>query len=489
MESDTAETREAPGAVLAEHQRVGPVLFFRGHDGVRLHLMALMAVSADDASLEVAAGSDAVEPVLLYQSSGICVHGYSFSLPADEGGTYTVNGDEYFVAGIPDGDVRLAYVACNGLEQGDRERDLDERNVLWKRLAEQHRSVPFHLLLHGGDQLYADEMLDVHASVRSWANGGPDDGEEVAFVSALLRELLLRRYLELYSQRDPAWLLARVPSLCMWDDHDICDGWGSLPARQLDAAIGQAVFRVAREMFMVFQLGSPPDEPPPACPDRTGRNLTWAVTLPGVSLVAPDLRSERRPERVMGETGWRAFQEGLDRANGDRVFVLSSVPALGPRLSWVELAMHITPGAQKYEDDLRDQWQSRWHRHEWRRFLSAMLAVHERDESPVTVLSGEIHLATRATMAAKAGPLHQLVSSGITHPPPPRAYARALGWLARLGEAPLTDHPIRLHPLPGQRTVYTPQRNYLVLQRSSGRWLAWWELEEDGATPPLALDV
>src|SRR3546814_1323896 len=57
--------------------------------------------------------------------------------------------------------------------------------------------------------------------------------------------------------------------------------------------------------------------------------------------------------------------------------------------------------------------------------------------TPVTVLSGEIHLATRGTMDTPEGPLHQLVASGISHPAPPTAYARALGLLARFGEAPL----------------------------------------------------
>ena len=106
----------------------------------------------------------------------------------------------------------------------------------------------------------------------------------------------------------------------------------------------------------------------------------------------------------------------------------------------------------------------------------------------VTVLSGEIHLATRGTLHSRSGPLHQLVASGIAHPVPPRAYARGLGWLAALGEAPLPDHPLALHPLPGRRAVYTAQRNYLIIERVAGRWQAWWELEVDGPTPPLALD-
>src|SRR3546814_12764529 len=87
-------------------------------------------------------------------------------------------------------------------------------------------------------------------------------------------------------------------------------------------------------------------------------------------------------------------------------------------------------------------------------------------------------------MDTPEGPLHQLVASGISHPAPPTAYARALSLLARFGEAPLPEHPISLHPLPGRSMIYTAQRNYLVLERRDGRWQAWWELENDGPKPP-----
>ena len=149
--------------------------------------------------------------------------------------------------------------------------------------------------------------------------------------------------------------------------------------------------------------------------------------------------------------------------------------------------MRLTPWMERYETDLRDQWQSRTHRAEWQRFLARLAQTHARDGTSVTIISGEIHLATRATLDVPPAPMHQLVASGIAHPPPPELYARALGALARLGESPLPGHPIRLHPLPGRKTIYSAQRNYLVIERRAGDWHAWWELEEDGATPALQI--
>jgi hypothetical protein len=189
----------------------------------------------------------------------------------------------------------------------------------------------------------------------------------------------------------------------------------------------------------------------------------------------------------MGEEGWRAFDVATAQVHTGRVLLLSSVPALGPRLSWVEAVLSLLPNMHKYEDDLRDQWQSRAHRAEWRRFLERLAEVHRNPATPVTLLSGEIHLATRATFETAPAPMHQLVASGISHPAPTVAYALALAVLARFGETPVTGKPIRLHPLPGKTSIYISQRNYLVLERRSGEWTACWELEIDGRTSPLRL--
>ena len=80
--------------------------------------------------------------------------------------------------------------------------------------------------------------------------------------------------------------------------------------------------------------------------------------------------------------------------------------------------MVVIPRMQKYEDDLRDQWQSRAHRAEWARMLRLVRDMARADGQNLTVVSGEIHLATRAVMGLAEGlRIDQLVASGIAHPP------------------------------------------------------------------------
>ena len=61
-------------------------------------------------------------------------------------------------------------------------------------------------------------------------------------------------------------------------------------------------------------------------------------------------------------------------------------------LSWLERLHILLPGQQGYQDDLRDQWRSYAHRHEWSRFVEQLFAFAVRTGTAVAVLSGEIHL-------------------------------------------------------------------------------------------------
>ncbi|WP_244631213.1 alkaline phosphatase D family protein [Aureimonas sp. ME7] len=484
----TCHDIEAPPGLAA-----GPILYARGADALEARL-GVVAVTRNGAAAPVlhADGSDPVALRLRARLFGHCVWGADFALPAGPDAGYAIDGVRYLVRTDLTGDLAIGFVSCNGQENGDEERSHEDRDVMWRRLAADHRREPLALLLHGGDQLYADEAANAHPETRRWAALPLAEKPGVAWtpdMAEAVRGYFFRRYLALMRQPATAELCARTPSMMIWDDHDIFDGWGSHPPDLQESPVALGLFEAAREMFLLFQLGADPADLPATCRDRSGGNFSQDAAFPGFAVLLPDLRSERRPDRVMGEAGWQAFEAGLAAApDGDRRIVVSSVPALGPRLSLVEALLDFYPGQQQYEDDLRDQWQSRGHRAEWKRFLSAMEGEMLRHGGPVTVVSGEIHLATRGEMRLPNGSrLHQLVASGITHPKPPAAMAIGLGLLSRLGHSPLKGRPIRLKRLPGQAMIYTADRNYLVLRRRAGEWSGAWELEESGRTPELGI--
>ena len=458
----------------------GPILFLDdiGASGAQLSALFIATGRARPEPVKTVDGVHAAERLADYDHA--TVWRARFHLPADRPSSYQWSGESYDVAGDLRGDMRIAYVSCNGEEIGDLEREGSERNAMWARLREDHRSAPFSLLLHGGDQVYADQVTEGHPLSENWPEHIPKDPSraDLADLRHHLRERFLERYTGLYRAPEFAWIAARVPSLMQWDDHDICDGWGSLPRSKTYSPVGQTLFEVARESFLTFQHAAADGELPRRFHDPSGLHLGWSVRTAGLRILAPDMRSERTRRAIMGEGGWAMMRAEAAAPVQGHTFLMSSVPLLGPRLSLLEALMVAVPKMQKYEDDLRDQWQSRAHRAEWCDMLRLVRDIALADGHDVTVLSGEIHLATRATMKLRTDHwLHQLVASGIAHRAPPKAWARFLGALAQLGESPLRGNPIRIRRIPGQASRYIAERNYLLLERHSDSWRARWVLD------------
>ncbi|WP_339114890.1 alkaline phosphatase D family protein [Thioclava sp. GXIMD2076] len=468
----------------------GPILFLDEITETSCKIAALFIAPEGVTVPDIYVGDTAIKATPLAHFAKAVVWRARFGLPLGSRTGYEWNGTRYPVSCEYSDAPRIGYVSCNGEEIGDLLREGSERNAMWARLREDHRARPFVLLLHGGDQVYADEVTDGHALTERWPEEVPEDPSEpeLAGLRDHLKEAFFERYSTLYAAPEFAWIAARVPSLMQWDDHDICDGWGSLPAAKTHSAIGQTLFSAARESFLIFQQAAADGDLPRRFSDPLGQHLGWRVETKGLRIIAPDLRSERSRRAIMGQGGWAMMEEEAARKMRGHTFLMSSVPLLGPRLSVLEALMVLTPSMQKYEDDLRDQWQSRAHRAEWQRMLRLARSMVLEDGHRLTVLSGEIHLATRGRIDFAAGrSLQQLVASGIAHRAPPRAWANLLGALAWLGEAPLEGHPIRITPPPGQARRYVAQRNYLRLEGREKTWSASWEFEESGPTEPLAL--
>lgn len=474
--------------------RIGPILYARGGDGRVNHLSALVIRPEGEPfpHLRVTESELTVPGHEIAQRCGFVVRRYDFELPAGRAASYSL-ADEVFEVAAPDApDCRYAYVSCNGCEEGDTERPLAERDVMWSRLVHDHERQPFALLLQGGDQLYADDVLSCHPDVEAWWSAEPADTARFSAtldVREAIRRFYFSHYRLIFARPTMRYLAARVPSIMMWDDHDIFDGWGSHATARLDSPIGRCVFEEARDAFALFQLGGAVDALPLTVLDRTGANLGQAVRYPGRSVIAPDLRSERRPDRVLGEAGWRSMERLIaETPVADRMLLMSSVPVLGPRLSWAEAVADVLPHARNYQDDLRDQWQSRYHRAEWTRFLKLVVDWRRQGKGEITFLSGEIHLATRGELDLQDGSvIHQLVASGISHPAPGPGYPLILTLLSRFGESPLKGCAMRARRLPRALKTYVGERNYLILAAEADRWTAQWELEISGRTPPLAI--
>jgi hypothetical protein len=257
----------------------------------------------------------------------------------------------------------------------------------------------------------------------------------------------------------------------MWDDHDIFDGWGSHDPEWQACPVFRGIYAAAREQFALFQLAARPHQLPSlGFSDPSGAQFGWSYRLiDGIGVIAPDLRSERSLERIMGEAGWRAFVamlEGL--ADCRHVLLLSSVPLLNAHERLIEWLYEALPSYQYFQLDLRDQWRSIFHRDEWLRLLRHLFAFSARTGARITTLSGEIHLGALAAAEHAGTKIFQLTSSGIVHPPPPAPIVAFLDWMST-GPAEEIEPGLKLELLkiPGHGRRFLGVRNWLALELSA----------------------
>lgn len=473
---------------------MGPVLLFRGISQGVMDLCAVSVTEGDEGpgSLDVDSGGH-FEPTFVLAHGGQSLWATEFRVPTDHGTVrYHQAGKEHRIEPPPAAGPRILFTACNGSEVPEElPEDRDQRLKPWHTIAEMHRRKPFHLLIQGGDQIYADQVWQEHPRL---APVHADRGlaKDVDYTDDMAARVF-KHYFELYTRNgaEPGIgdVMASVPSLMIWDDHDIFDGWGSWREELQCSDVFQGIYAAARSTYAGFQLGAQPDGPlPELFLNRDGEHYGWAVRVGDIGLYAPDLRSERTQSQVMGEFGWADVERALERVRGCKhLFVVSSVPLLNNTIRWLERAHFAVPGHQFFQDDLRDQWQSYAHEKQWIRFTNTLLDFMRDTGARVTVLSGEIHFAAWGVLESDVGRMHQLTSSGVVHPAPPQVVSRILGLLGgrqhRIGDRAR----FRMHKMPGFGQRYLADRNWLSLTPDGEHYEARWHSECRGDSEPVRL--
>jgi len=483
--------------------RLGPILHARGVQGDRWRVSASFLLEGEEEppDLTVDGVRLDVPPRFLFEwkptpaESGQPVQRlwrYDFAVPrgAQDGRVgygFVDDGERRWYLAVPGTAIRprFAYVSCGGCESepGIAAKGLT-RNARWAHLLGRHRAEPYHMMLMGGDQVYADAVWDL-PWLKHWS-GLPSSRrlteepppELAAELDAFYREV----YRWGFGQAETAAMLASAPVFAMWDDHDIFDGWGSHPDRSQDSPVFRAIWEAAKRAFRLFQLGAH-EEPPETIWGPPGTN-SQGMVLNGVGVLAPDLRSERRRDSVMSPESRALVPGWLERFRGCRhLLLMSSVPMVFPAFPLTERLMMLIPGQEAFEDDLRDQWRSVTHKAEWREWLARLAAFSRDARCRVTVLSGEIHLGGSGVVRGDGFEMWQLIASGIVHPPPGGLAVDILERSCR-GREKLPDGLVlEMPPFEESGRTLLRTRNWLSLTiEPDGALLAEWHAET-GPTP------
>lgn len=368
---------------------------------------------------------------------------------------------------------RIALVSCNGVWNVSDEK---RKYALWKSLKAEIDAGRVDLVVHAGDQIYADPIWMAHdADARKMGLRPTNKGR----MADLTREYR-KWYEKTWSAEPVAAVLASVPNVMTWDDHDIYDGYGSHDDD--DEAPQQAFFLAAKQAFEEFQTMHGPG---PLHPESSLAGFTHE----GVGVVLLDTRTNRmwNARRVLGDAQLAAFDAwcAANVAGLKRLYVVASIPLVHANVAGALAALWLKPGREDIEDDLRDAWTASNNRDECQRLTKRLFALQAKHpELQVTVLSGDVHVGAiaelRSRLPAHRAPggdysrMFQITSSGIGHPPP-EGFGMFLITQATRSAVTLGTEDIqgRLVELNGADGLLLKRRNFAILHLTDAGGEAW----------------
>lgn len=430
---------------------------------------------------------------------------------------------------VPAKDVipAIAYGSCAGFHSAKAAQSYGaQKNERWRHLLALHQQLAappdpsrpadetaYHLLLMGGDQVYADAIWtdrETSAIVR-WNDDGQNRKAKFSSLMAVqVERFYMKLYLSRWTQSGPAEAYASIPSLMMWDDHDIFDGWGSYESELQYCPVHHGIFRIAAHYFRLFQhhcadisqvpglVPVPTPMPAPGMvtvPTKNDENHTIGYTLGPVAIVAPDLRGSRTSDQILGRPHMDALVKWIDDLNTltekpKHLILMLSLPLMYPSFQWIESALGLMPGAQDLEDDVRDHWTSRPHKEERVRLIHRLFSFAHTANCRITIVSGDVHVAAVSTITANESTdssnvnvINQLISSAIVNTPPPATAMFFLNHVANWKEDIDRNIVGEMKTFPNTTTTFIPKRNWLSLQPDSQDRI-WAKLHVEGEQFP-----
>lgn len=411
--------------------------------------------------------------------------------------------------------MHWAYFSCNGLSSGvtPDANEYKDPTYLWRDMKQVHEAFPLHVLVGGGDQLYNDGVWKMPA-LQAW--GLIEDHVEkvkapwTPEMQAQATNFYLTNYIDSFSATDVDVMFASVPTVMMWDDHDIWDGWGSYDREMHESPVFQGLFAVAKRFYLLFQQHTTLERNAGRKEFLTndGSSFDYLKWLgPQVALLGLDMRTQRTKTLIMPPAQLQlarrtvmALPEGVQH-----LVVMSGVPLVFPKMPLAECILgclaRCTRSNTSFKqmarktglldrfdqpeilDDLVDGWAADVHEEERLGFIRLLQDFALQKQLRVSVLSGDAHVGGVGQLYSApkvhdlaTDPLYmpQIISSAIANAPPPVGVVKML---MRTHRAKRLDHRTKEKMV---RAFYPrhPRTDKLIRQRN------WCDVSQ--VIPPFA---
>ncbi|KAI8146948.1 hypothetical protein BJV82DRAFT_665052 [Fennellomyces sp. T-0311] len=367
--------------------------------------------------------------------------------------------------------MKFMFYSCSGFSDIPQETKVkfgEKEAPLWQDVLDRHNVAPFHVLLGGGDQLYQDKLIK-EEFMKPWTDEKDSKKRlEMTLSTEMcegLEHFFFWNYVQCFGPKGSpvvAKAYATIPSVNMWDDHDIVDGYGSYPADMQRSNCFQVLFANACRFYYLFQHHTTMELAPyhgmirgslPTC------NHIVTSLGPDIGLLALDCRGERTKYDICRPKSYEIVSAELRRAiptSAKHLLVVTGVPLIYPRLSLFENAMEgaatfnlatiagktgalgsvVSGSLNKWNgdpellDDMNDHWTAGNHELERKKFIE-LLQLFARERSVrVSFLGGDVHCCGAGRLYSKdmknkeeGDPflMVQIISSAIINIPPPEA--------------------------------------------------------------------
>lgn len=349
---------------------------------------------------------------------------------------------------------KVGFTSCNGDSKRYPTELLDDEFIMWDKMIQEHNkdgiNFSFHCLIMGGDQVYADTIWDKVEFFKDNNLLGKRSNENISNkkLNSLQREELKKQvqifyedlYIDSWNRLSMSQAMASIPTIMMWDDHDIFDGWGSQPVELQRSDIFQLIFSVAKKYFELLQIRSSQNK---ALIDNKNNHYLSKLNFRNYEIIVLDNRSNRTNKQIMSPGQYSDIKSILNDnlfANvtekiEDQKVVLFVVPVPVAHLNYKQRAEKWLKSFSKnnflhsMNDDGLDHWDHEEHCIEQKLLIDLMYEFGLKFEPKyIHIISGDVHSAgsgriTQTLPSGKRLIINQLISSAIVYKP--------VGWVSQ----------------------------------------------------------
>lgn len=376
--------------------------------------------------------------------------------------------------------MNMVFHSCNGFSLSVTPEDF--KGDLWRDVLRHHEAQHYHVMLGGGDQIYCDTVKLNCPPIAVWANEKSSKKKRTMQFTPkdkqITEEYILNHYIAWFGQGwwdgphgkclrpDFPKALAHIPSVNIFDDHDIIDGFGSYAEETMSSPIFSGIGQIAFKYYMLFQHQTNPAEDPKLEPSwilnpRPGPYMKqqartiYARLGKEAAFLGLDCRTERTLEQIVYPDSYKIVFERLRAELGKdpnirHLVVMLGVPIAYPRLVWLESILQsnlMSPlkflskknivlgglvndfdGAIEILDDLNDHWCAKTHKQERNQFVLQLQQLAQETSVRITLLGGDVHLGAMGRFYSSGEPglypetdhrlMLNVVCSAITNTPP-----------------------------------------------------------------------